>query len=275
MKKTLFLFSVFIFNFFYIFFFGTAYSYGVAWSKAQTIDDFIAISKRGKDRGDFIMHRECGTLVELSCDNDRAVGKMKATITQRFKVQPGQANVFCGEGAEFDVDCDCRFIFFCLRDPAAGGAWKTKYVKLFYEKDKVVPVDGHRAPVFAPDVLAAFPEGYRNLGAAQSALGYPVTRHLPTARDFASWHAMYDKMEQWLGGADVDLFCADDDLEAQGRKSASEAAGLGNRSALHGAASLHGPATDSPQARGLETTQQDAARHVEGVPGVAKSQQAL
>lgn len=201
------------------------------------------------------MHRECGTLVEFSRDRDRAVGKMKATITQRFKVQPGQAHVFCGEGAEFDVDCDCRFIFFCLRDPAAGGAWKTKYVKLFYEKDKVVPVDGHRAPVFAPEVLAAFPEGYRYLGAAQSSLGYPVTRHLPTARDFASWHAMYGKIEQWLSGTDVDLFCADDDLEAQGRKGPDEAAGPADGPASHGAALPHGPAADSPRAGGMETTQ--------------------
>ncbi|KAK8048316.1 catabolic 3-dehydroquinase [Apiospora phragmitis] len=177
------------------------------WSKGQTIDNFIAISKRGKDRGDFIMHRECGTLVEVSPSHpDRAIGKMKATITQRFQTQGSQAN--------FDVDCDCRFIFFCVKEkkkPDAGaGEWKAKYVKLFYEKDKVVPVDGNRAPTFDQELLASFPEGYRHLAAAQSGLGYPVTRCLPTARDHGAWHAMYGKMEQWLAGSDVDLLCDDD-----------------------------------------------------------------
>ncbi|KAK7987479.1 Pea pathogenicity protein 2 [Apiospora arundinis] len=183
------------------------------WSKGQTVDNFIAISKRGKDRGDFIMHRECGTLVELSPSHpDRAIGKMKATITQRFQTQASQANVFCPEGAEYDVDCDCRFIFFCVKQDAENGGkeWKAKYVKLFYEKDKVVPVDGNRAPTFAPELLNSFPEGYRHLAAAQSGLGYPVTRCLPTARDHDAWHAMYGKMEQWLAGSDVDLLCDDD-----------------------------------------------------------------
>ncbi|KAK8026539.1 Pea pathogenicity protein 2 [Apiospora marii] len=184
------------------------------WSKGQTVDNFIAISKRGKDRGDFIMHRECGTLVEVSQSHpDRAIGKMKATITQRFKTQASQANVFCPEGTEYDVDCDCRFIFFCVKEKRPDGArgeWKAKYVKLFYEKDKVVPVDGNRAPTFDPELMASFPEGYRHLAAAQSGLGYPVTRCLPTARNHGAWHAMYGKMEQWLAGYDVDLVCDDD-----------------------------------------------------------------
>lgn len=52
------------------------------------------------------MHRENGTLVELNPKNGRACGKMKATITQRF--------FFEKEGA-CDVECDCRFIFFCRK----------------------------------------------------------------------------------------------------------------------------------------------------------------
>lgn len=163
------------------------------------------------------MHRECGTLVEVSQSHpDRAIGKMKATITQRFKTHASQANVFCPEGTEYDVDCDCRFIFFCVKEKkpdafdGAKGEWKAKYVKLFYEKDKVVPVDGNRAPTFDPELMASFPEGYRHLAAAQSGLGYPVTRCLPTARNHGAWHAMYGKMEQWLAGYDVDLVCDDD-----------------------------------------------------------------
>ena len=39
----------------------------------------------------------------------------------------------------------------------------------------------------------SFPEGYSYLGAAQSMLGYPVTKHLPTAQDHKSWFSMYSK----------------------------------------------------------------------------------
>ncbi|KAF9878042.1 hypothetical protein CkaCkLH20_04618 [Colletotrichum karsti] len=75
-----------------------------AWSGMQSIEDFIRLSIIGKESGAFIMHRECGTLVELNPKTNRAIGKMKATITQRFK-HP--------EGFEYDIDCDCRFMFFC------------------------------------------------------------------------------------------------------------------------------------------------------------------
>ncbi|KAI1851373.1 hypothetical protein JX266_003448 [Neoarthrinium moseri] len=180
------------------------------WSKGRTIDDFISISKKGKDKGDFIMHRECGTLVDYAAEHRRAIGKMKATITQRFKTQAAQATPECPVGAEYDVDCDCRFIFFCFKDPDAGGDWKAKYVKLFYEKDKIVPVDGNRAPVFSKELLESFPEGYQHLAAAQSSLGYPVTRDLPTAQNHESWFQMYGKMEQWLAGEDVNLWCDDE-----------------------------------------------------------------
>jgi hypothetical protein len=235
-----------------------AYHGKSAWSGPKTVDDFINISKAGKEKGVFIMHRECGTLAELNSSQGRAIGKMKATITHRFIDE--------ATGGQYDVDCDCRFIFFCEKVPvsepvtnghvngysnhtngnytngnsAANGAsvsqegvhiyinmrgcgseqqhqipaantaavkteWKAKYVKLFYEKDKVVPTDGFTAPRFSADELAKYPEGYKYLGAAQARLGYPIDVHLPTARNDL-WDRMYGEMEKWLEGQTVDLF---------------------------------------------------------------------
>ncbi|KAK1970136.1 catabolic 3-dehydroquinase [Colletotrichum sublineola] len=168
------------------------------WSGAQPIDDFIRISIKGKKMGAFIMHRECGTLVELNPAANRAVGKMKATITQRFRHR---------DGFEYDVDCDCRFIFFCKKEGIDDGGdghgrrdWKAAYVKLVYEKDKVVPVDGTSAPVFADNVLARYPTGYKYLGAAQSTLGYDIDIKLVTGQDLGSCEKMYQSIEGWLAG---------------------------------------------------------------------------
>ncbi|RXG42341.1 hypothetical protein VDGE_09615 [Verticillium dahliae] len=237
------------------------------WSGPRKIDDFISISKAGKAAGAFIQHRECGTLVELNREVGRALGKMKATITQRFTSVNG--------GPAFDVDCDCRFLFFCEAQPVsdigqphtkadapngkvvegemkpkpeegpsdeqqcdasaatissgtmedriavdqevnatsgnvqhqAQTAWKVRFVKLVYEKDRVVPVDGRSAPTFPDEVLAKYPEGYRYLGAAQASLGYEVDTKLATVKDQDTWGRMYSCMENWLAGAnDPGLF---------------------------------------------------------------------
>ncbi|KAF2972458.1 hypothetical protein GQX73_g1090 [Xylaria multiplex] len=184
------------------------------WSKRQSIDSFIEVSKKGKSRGDFIMHRECGTSVDLNPRTRRAVGKMKATITQRFTILGDPERGV--EPLVFDVDCDCRFQFFCLEQPAAQHGdpreWKVRYVKLIYDKDKVVPVDGKTSPTFSKDVLRRCPEGYRYLGAAQHMLGHDIDEALPTIQGPEkgvaplSWLSMYEKMGQWLNGEDdIDL----------------------------------------------------------------------
>jgi hypothetical protein len=53
----------------------------------------------------FILHRENGTLVDLTLNSSRAFRKMKVSITQSFEL----------DGTECDVECDCRFVFFCLK----------------------------------------------------------------------------------------------------------------------------------------------------------------
>ncbi|XDG10638.1 hypothetical protein ABKA04_010253 [Annulohypoxylon sp. FPYF3050] len=175
------------------------------WSSRQTIDSFIEKSKEGKSNGDFIMHRECGTMVDLNPLQSRAVGKMKATITQRFEIKGDES-----AGTDpivFDVDCDCRFHFFCLYD----SGWKVKYVKLIYEKDKLVPVDGKTTPSFTKEALDRYPQGYKYLGAAQSMLGHDVDSFLPTLKGSKIgtanplWLELYDRIGQWLDGGDIDL----------------------------------------------------------------------
>lgn len=157
------------------------------------------------------MHRECGTLVELN--GNRAVAKMKATITQRFSIPsntqtqdsqlatPAPDDGSSADNIEFDVDCDCRFIFFCEKNNQ--GEWKTYFVKLDYDKDKVVPADGRRAPIFPTAELAKYPEGYKFLGAAQAMLGYKIDLSLPTPRN-EYWWMLYSCMERWLDNAGSD-----------------------------------------------------------------------
>lgn len=120
----------------------------------------LKVSKKGRANGDFIMHRECGISVDLNQATGRAVGKMKTTITQRFN----------WDGIEFDIDCDNRFFNFCQKTPE--GEWKIVYYKVIYEKDRVVPVDGHSVPKFDEKDLNKYPYGYRHLGVAQAKLGH-------------------------------------------------------------------------------------------------------
>ena len=142
------------------------------------------------------MHRENGTLVDLNPSKNRAVGKMKATITQRFDI----------DGIKFDMECDTRFIFFCHKAPTSTSngrpEWKTQYVKLFYEKDKVVPTDGHTVPSFDKAELEKYPEGYQYLGAAQAKLGHEILGGLPTMNNQAFFD-LYQAIDEWLQGKEV------------------------------------------------------------------------
>jgi hypothetical protein len=138
------------------------------------------------------MHRENGTLADVNLAKGRAIGKMKATITQRFDI----------DNTVVDVECDCRFIFFCRQ---VDNEWKAQYVKLFYEKDKLVAVDGKTAPSFDEKTLQQYPEGYRYLAAAQATLGHKILNDLPTLNN-AGFYKLNETMEKWMQGGEVDLF---------------------------------------------------------------------
>lgn len=143
---------------------------------------------------------------------------MKATITQRF--QDPSNTTPDGNPIVYDIDCDVRFIAFCKKQalPVTGGSpmpgtglgprsghagWRIQYIKLFYEKDRVVPVDGRNAPVFQPGELEPFPDGYRLLGAAQSRQGRQVRPDLPTLTDDERFWGLRHAMDAWLNGEDV------------------------------------------------------------------------
>ena len=71
-------------------------------------------------------HRASGFTVDVATSGPaagrRALGKLKATITQRF-ILP------CAQGAECEVDVEaqCRLCFFLQRDEA--GDWAIRYFK--------------------------------------------------------------------------------------------------------------------------------------------------
>jgi hypothetical protein len=162
----------------------------------MSIDDFIRVSKEGRANGDFIMHREMGTLVDFNPAANRAVGKMKTTITERFDI----------DGCAIDVECDTRFIFFCRKTTTKAmphkPVWKVQYHKIFYEKDKVIPVDGSSVPKFDKAELEKYPEGYQYLGAAQARIGREILRDLPTLNN-EGFDKMYQAMDHWLHGKSV------------------------------------------------------------------------
>ena len=188
-----------------------------AWSGGLPIDDFISASQKGRAEGDFISHRATGTLVDLSSTTTRAIAKMKTTITQRFhEKDPHNPS----RTIEYDVDCDARFIAFCVKRPlsarssspmpgtglgprSGSAGWRIQFVKLFYEKDRVVPVDGHSVPMFEDHELDQFPYGYRYLGAAQVRHGREIVRDLPTLRDDESFWSLHRAMDGWLNGEDI------------------------------------------------------------------------
>jgi len=70
------------------------------------------------DRGAFIMHRVHGSTTDIQ--GNRAVTKMKATITQRFEL----------DGCEVDAESDCRFCFFFEK---RVDKWGAVYVRHWYQ----------------------------------------------------------------------------------------------------------------------------------------------
>ncbi|GJN89459.1 hypothetical protein Rhopal_002445-T1 [Rhodotorula paludigena] len=168
------------------------------WSGGVPIDEFIKISEAGFAKGVKIAHRVNGGTVDVATEGPaagkRGLGKLKATITQRFTVPTEKE----GETCEVDVDADCRLCFFV--EKKADGSWKNHFFKAFYEKDKATPVDPRKVPVYDDAKLASFPDGYRFLAYGQSA-AYKIKMDLPQREEHDHF---YQCFIDWLNGASVD-----------------------------------------------------------------------
>ncbi|KAJ8293391.1 Pea pathogenicity protein 2 [Rhodotorula toruloides] len=154
----------------------------------------------GFAKGVKIAHRVNGGTVDVAISGPaagkRGLGKLKATITQRFTM-PTETE---GETCEVDVEADCRLCFFV--EKKANGEWKNHFFKGFYEKDRAIPVDPRRIPRFDDEKLASFPEGYRYLAYGQSA-AYKIKLDLPQSRG-EEHDRFYESFIHWLEGASIE-----------------------------------------------------------------------
>jgi hypothetical protein len=158
------------------------------------------------DNGAFIMHRVHGSTTDINTEATRAVTKMKATITQRFDIN----------GCEADAESDCRFLFFWIKVPETG-EWRAKFVRHWYEKDKLIPVNPAKVPVLDEEKLKEYPSGYRYLAYCQEkTMGVKVMLDMPGHnRENGIEHGskiggekhnlLYWQAKKWLEGEEFDV----------------------------------------------------------------------
>ncbi|KAJ9294398.1 hypothetical protein DTO271G3_6973 [Paecilomyces variotii] len=177
-----------------------AYIY-TTWTGRTFYEDFIRASQAGMDRGAFIMHRVHGSTTDINTTATRAVTKMKATITQRFVL----------DGCEVDAESDCRFCFFWEKN-SDNGEWRARFVRHWYEKDKLIPVDPRKIPSLDDEKLKRYPTGYRYLAYCQEAtMGIKVMLDMPGHRreddniNGQKHDALYWQCKQWVEGEQVEI----------------------------------------------------------------------
>jgi hypothetical protein len=95
-----------------------------------------------------------------------------------------------------DVLCTGRFYDFFEK---RGGRWGIVMRRLFYEKDRMDPVDPSKTLALDPKILAQYPEGYRHLAYLQQSIGYTVRKDMPGLKGPEA-DALYAKGEKWLAG---------------------------------------------------------------------------
>jgi hypothetical protein len=149
-----------------------------------TVEEFIAVSRKGFENGVRILHFLGGTSIEINAH--RAIAQTKMTISQRGLV----------EGVECDVVCTGRFYDFVEK---RNGRWGLVLRQPIYEKDRLDSVDPTKAPRLNQEILRGFPEGYRHLAYLQHSIGYQVKRDMPGLTG-AEVNALYVRGKNWLSG---------------------------------------------------------------------------
>jgi hypothetical protein len=111
------------------------------------------------------------------------------TISQRGELPDEKVTV--------DVVCTGRFFDFFER---RAGRWGIVRRQPIYEKDRMDPVDPSVRVKLDPDLLGAFPEGYRHLAYLQTKLGFRIKQDLPQLKG-AVVERLYAHGRAWLEGA--------------------------------------------------------------------------
>ncbi|KAK4897558.1 hypothetical protein LTR27_004702 [Elasticomyces elasticus] len=161
------------------------------------IDDFIEASKKGfamQDEGFmYILHRIIGQTVDVQ--GDRAVSKMKVTITCRYNFEGGLEK----GGFEMDNEADCRFFFLLEK---RKGRWGVVFYTLLFDKDKMVPVNAGRQYQIPEEEASKYPSGYRYLAWCEANIS-----KTPPKMDLNSHGSerdvLYGKCKDWLDGKGV------------------------------------------------------------------------
>ena len=149
-----------------------------------TFEEFIRVNQEGWNKGVSILHLLGGTSVEIA--GARAIAQTKMTISQRAPVH----------GVVVDVLCTGRFYDFFEK---RKDRWAIVLRRLFYEKDRMDPVDPSKTVHLDPNILAKFPEGYRHLAYLQTNIGFAVRTDLPGLKG-PEVEALYNRGKQWLAG---------------------------------------------------------------------------
>lgn len=147
-------------------------------------EDFIRVNQEGYARGVRILHMLGGSSIDIQ--GKRAIAQTKMTISQRAPV----------EGVLCDVVCTGRFYDFLEKRKSR---WGLVLRRLFYEKDRLDPVDPAATLELDAALLGRFPAGYRHLAYLQTRIGYTVKDDMP-GLDGPGAEALYARGAAWLKG---------------------------------------------------------------------------